>query len=117
MNKTFTRNEHGVKIQMCCASCKKRKVTSEDGRVCGLTGKPVKGCHYCKQWEMTPQLHNAGMSGGRIKSRHYLNYYRERWIEQREAVETGQLSAMEMLSVADIRHEFEKAYGSIFINF
>ena len=117
MKKQFTRNEHGVKVKMCCASCQKRKITSEEGRACGLSGKPVSGCNRCKHWEMSRRMQNAGMSGGQVKSWSYLCYYRERWIQQREDVIAGRIKADEMLSVADIRKEFEQEHGSIYINF
>ena len=117
MKRKFTRNEHGVKVKMCCASCQKRKITSEEGRVCGLSGKPVSGCHRCKHWEMSRRLQNAGMSGGLVKSWSYLCYYRERWIGQREDVIARRIKADEMLSTADIRKEFEQEHGSIYINF
>ena len=117
MKRKFTRNEHGVKVTMCCASCKKRVITCEESRVCGLSGEQVSGSDRCEHWEMSRRLHNAGMSGGKVKSWRYLCYYRERWIQQREAVIAGRIEADEMLSVADIRKEFEQEHGSIFINF
>ena len=117
MKKNFVRNEHGVNIKVCCASCKQRKVESDSGRVCRLSGCEVKSNHCCQQWEMNRRLQNAGMSGGRVKSWRYLTYYRERWIAQREAVIAGQISADVMLTVEDIRREYEQEHGSIFINF
>ena len=117
MKKKYVRNEHGINIKVCCASCKQRQITSEQGRMCELKGCKVKGWQCCKQWEMNPLLQNAGMSGGQIKSRHYLSYYRERWTEQRKAVEAGRLQVDEMLSTKDIRREYEQEHGSIYINF
>ena len=89
MKKQFFRNEHGVAIRMCCASCKMRRLTSDDSRVCKLTGRIVTRTRLCKQWVLAPRLQSAGRSGGRIKSWQYLSYYRERWSAQREAVEAG----------------------------
>lgn len=117
MKKNYVRNMHGVKIKMCCASCKERLMTSDRGRVCGLNGCQVFGCQCCEHWEMEPLLQNAGMSGGQIKSRRYLRYYRERWTEQREALMTKRIQATELLTREDIRREYEQEYGSIYINF
>ncbi len=117
MKKMYVRNEHGVMIKMCCASCKLRKIESDEGRVCGLNGNKVKASHCCKQWEMSRRLQNAGMSGGRVKSWRYLTYYRERWVAQREALIAGRITADAMLTVEDIRREFEQEQGSIYINF
>ena len=116
MKKEFTRNVHGITVKKCCASCKLRKIMSDRGRVCSLNGKKVKAKHSCEQWEMSQRLQNAGMSGGRIKSWRYLTYYRERWIVQREELTAGRISAAAMLSVEEIRQEFEKEQGSIYIN-
>ena len=116
MKMKYVRNEHGINIKTCCASCKKRKITSDQGRVCSLNGNKVKASHCCKHWEMTPRLQNAGMSGGRIKSWRYLTYYRERWVAQREALTAGKMTADEMLTVEDFRREFEQELGSIYIN-
>ncbi len=117
MKKNDVRNMHGVKIKMCCASCKERLMTSDRGRVCGLNGCQVFGCQCCKHWDMEPLLQNAGMSGGQIKSRRYLRYYRERWTEQLEALMTKRIQATELLTREDIRREYEQEYGSIYINF
>ena len=116
MNRKYVRNEHGIDIKMCCASCKMRKITSDRGRVCCLSGNKVKAGHCCNQWEMSRRLQNAGMSGGQVKSWRYLSYYRERWAEQREALTSGRITAAAMLSAEDIREEYEQEHGSIYIN-
>ena len=116
MKKKCVRNEHGINIKMCCASCKQRKITSDRGRVCGLTSNKVKAGNCCNQWEMTPRLQNAGLSGGQVKSWRYLSYYRERWTEQRDALTSGRITAATMLSAEEIREEYEQEQGSIYIN-
>ena len=112
----YVRNEHGINIKVCCASCKMRKITSQRGRVCGLRGNKVKAGNCCDRWEMNRRLQNAGMSGGQVKSWRYLSYYRERWTEQRSALLEGRITATQMLSVKEIRDEFETENGSIYIN-
>ena len=114
MEKKYVRNEHGINIKVCCASCKQRKITSDRGRVCGLSGNKVKAGNCCDQWEMNRRLQNAGMSRGQIKSWHYLSY--ERWTEQREALTSGRITAAAMLSAENIREEYEQEQGSIYIN-
>lgn len=116
MKKKYVRNEHGINIKVCCASCKLRKITSDRCRVCGLSGKKVKANHCCDQWEMSRRLQNAGMSGGKVKSYRYLTYHRKRWIEQREALTSGRITAAAILSAEDIREEYEQEHGSIYIN-
>lgn len=116
MKKKYVRNEHGINIKVCCASCKLRKITSDRGRVCSLNENMVKAGNCCAQWEMNRRLQNAGMSGGQVKSWRYLSYYRERWTEQREALTAGRITAAAMLSGEDIRQEYEQEQGSIYIN-
>jgi hypothetical protein len=65
---------------------------------------------------MNRRLQNAGMSGGKVKSRRYLSYFRERWVEQREALTSGRITATAMLSTEEIREEYEQEQGSIYIN-
>ena len=108
MKNKYVRNEHGINIKVCCASCKLRKITSDRGRVCGLSGKKVKANHCCDQWEMSRRLQNAGMSGGQVKSYRYLTFYRKRWIEQRETLTSGRITAAAILSAEDIREASEK---------
>ena len=108
----MARNTFGIKVKMCCASCK-RRILSEKGRFCGLSDVPVSGSHSCQQWEMNRRLENAGMSGGRIKSWRYLTYYREGWIRQRKDFFARRIKP----SAKDFRKEYEKEHGSIYVNF
>lgn len=110
----MVRNAFGIQVKCCCASCKKRKILSEKGRVCSLNGEPVAGSHCCKYWEMNRRLQNAGISGGKVKSWCYLTYYRERWLRQREDYFARRLRPSELLSAGDFRKEFEREYGTIF---
>ena len=47
------RNEHGVKVKRCCASCLHKEITNE----------------RCKQWQMSEGLINAGMSMGVVRDK------------------------------------------------
>lgn len=111
----FKRNENGINIKVCCASCKRRKMT-EECRLCELTSKEVKSSRRCKKWEMNSRLQNAGMGIGKVKSWRYLSYYRERYIEQREALIDGRITAAQIKSAIEIRKEYEEEYGSVFID-
>lgn len=104
----YITNQHGIPIKMCCASCKKRKINNNEGRYCERSGEPVAGCQYCRKWALHPKLQNAGKGGGRVKSIGYLNYYRERRIKQYNSLKAGRIKADELLTVADIRREYEK---------
>ena len=111
----FKRNENGINIKVCCASCKFREFSQEGERICGRTKKDVKASHHCKKWELHNQLRNAGLGIGKVKRWRYLSYYRELWIAQRDALETGRIDGSKVKGVEDFRKEYEKEYGNIFI--
>ena len=110
------RNRNGIEIKNYCASCRFRQISSQRGRFCNKHQKKVKAGGLCKQWEMNPGLEHAGDSGGQVKCAKYLDYYRKRWIGQREAVIAGKMKPEDMLTAEQIRKEYEQEHGSIFIN-
>ena len=111
----YERNENGINVKVCCASCKFREFEQEGDRICGRTQKYVVSSHRCKKWELHQQLRNAGQGIGKVKRWRYLSYYRELWIAQRDALETGRIDGSKVKGVEDFRKEYEKEYGKIFI--
>ena len=109
------KNRFGIEVLPCCASCGRRLINIE-GRQCSLNGNPVAASDCCDHWEMEKGLQNAGRGGGKVKKCHYLVFYMERWLEQRHAYESGEISAAELRSDEDIRKEYEEEHGSIYIN-
>ena len=63
------RNEHGVKVKRCCASCLHKEITNEGARVCALMVLKVEQKFKCKQWQMSDGLKNAGKGGGVVKDK------------------------------------------------
>ena len=110
------RNRNGIEIKKFCSSCKFRQICSDKGRFCRKHQKTVKAGGLCEDWEMNPDLEHAGDSGGQVKCAKYLDYYRKRWLEQREAYEAGRLRAEDLLSTEQIRKEYNEQFGSEFIN-
>lgn len=109
------RNRNGIEIKECCASCKHRCLDN-DGRSCSLTKVPVASGYRCEKWTMHKRLQNAGNSGGKVKSWHYLHFFMERWTQQREAYEAGRIEVTGLLSAEDIRKEYREQHGSEFIH-
>ena len=109
------RNENGIMIKKCCASCKMRMMNSEAERICMRYKKKIDSDDYCKKWVLSPKLQNAGLGLGKVKSRRYLTYFRERWIEQRDALIEGRIDGTQMRCAGEIRQEYDKEYGSIFV--
>ena len=110
------RNRNGIEIKKCCASCRFRQINSQRGRHCTEHKMKMEAGWLCKDWDMSPDLEHAGDSGGQVKCTKYLDYYRKRWLEQREAYEAGRLKAEDMLTAEQIRKEYNEQYGSEFIN-
>ena len=111
------RNKYDIEIQKLCGSCRQREIKSPEGRVCRLSGEPVECGFLCEHWEMHPKLQNAGRGGGKVKSLKYLNYYRERWLKQKEDLMTKRITADVFASAEDIRKQYNEQHGSEFINF
>ena len=111
----FKRNENGINIKVCCASCKFREFNQEGDRICGRIQKDVKASHHFKKWEHHEQLRNAGLGIGKVKSWKYLSYYRGLWIEQREALEARRIDGTMVKSAEEFRKEYEKEYGSVVV--
>ena len=108
------RNQHGVEIKECCASCKHKDLTRLlSARFCSLHQKKVKPRECCKQWEMSEQMQAAGLSGGKVKQKAYLKYVMEVREDESLADQLGIRTPHK--TIDQIRQEFEKNHGSIYI--
>ena len=64
------RNNCGIQIKRCCASCafKVIKVVDTDCiRCCTQTDQTVEGSDYCEQWQMAEGLKNLGRRRGVVR--------------------------------------------------
>lgn len=74
VKKEFIKNKYGILVVKCCASC----VHHENGkRECVRLCMKGHGEHYlnylcANDWEMRPELDNAGQGGGRVKRKAFL---------------------------------------------
>ena len=109
------RNEHGIEIKKCCASCKHKDLTRLlSARFCSLHQKKVKPREGCKQWEMSEQMQAAGLSGGKVKKKAYLKYVMDVREDESLADQLG-LNQFPHKSISQIRKEFEAKNGSIYV--
>ena len=120
------RNSHGIEIKKCCASCRFKDLTRlMTARFCTQHHKSVKPKGCCKQWAISEQLEAAGRGGGQVKRRAYLRYLLE--VRADERLRVGERSSGMRLadqlgihaphkSIDQIRQEFEKNHGSIFLS-
>ena len=108
------RNSHGIEIMKCCASCKFKDLTRlMTARFCTEHHKSVKPNGYCKQWALSDQLEAAGSAGGKVKSKAYLRYVLE--VREQESLADQRGLHIVHKTIAQIRKEFEKNHGSIYI--
>lgn len=108
MEKKFITNKFGIQIVQCCASCVNNigASGSEYTRICNAGEGIVKPSSWCGQWKMRQELDNAGLGGGEIKKRQYLEFFKN--YEQPEDIDKKKTRA-------EIRKEYEDKYGSIYI--
>ena len=125
MKRQVTRNQHGIEVKKCCASCKHKDLTRLVlARFCSLHQKKVKPREGCKQWEMSEQMQAAGLSGGKVKKKAYLKYVLD--VREDERLRVGERSSGISLadqlgikfphkSIGQIRKDFEEKNGSIYV--
>ena len=108
------KNQHGIEIRECCASCKFKDLTRLiSSRFCLQHHKSVKPRGHCKEWAMSEQMEAAGRGGGKVKCRAYLRYV----LEMREEESLADQRGLKIVhkSIEQIRKEFEEKNGSIYV--
>ena len=126
MKRQVTRNQHGIEVKKCCASCKHKDLTRLlSARFCSLHQKKVKPRECCEQWEMSEQMEAAGSGGGKVKKKAYLKYVLD--VREDERLRVGERSSGISLadqlgliqfphkSIEQIRKDFEERNGSIYV--
>ena len=110
----YRRNSHGIEVKKCCASCRFKDLTRlMTARFCTEHHRSVKPNGCCKQWAMSEQMEAAGRGGGKVKCRAYLRYVLE--VREEESLADQRGLKIVHKSIDQIRQEFEKNHGSIYI--
>ena len=108
------RNSHGIEVKKCCASCRYKDLTRlMTARFCTEHNKRVKPRECCYEWAISDQLEAAGRGGGQVKRREYLRYLLEVRSDESLADQLGIRTPHK--TIDQIRQEFEKNHGSIYI--
>ena len=63
----YVRNNCGIRIKRCCASCNLKEIQSTGKRICTLTQENVNALHVCEHWEIHEGLVNAGRRKGVVR--------------------------------------------------
>ena len=107
VKKEFTKNRYCIDIVKCCASCVHRLPSKRDGvRLCAKGH----GEHYLDylcddDWEMNPDLDNAGKGGGRVKRKAFL-------LMMADAYSGGLISTEQHRMLVE---EWRRKYGSEYL--
>lgn len=103
-----TKNRFNITIVKCCANCIHNIGAHDDTRrICGDGEGIVKLTDICASWAMRPALDNAGVGGGKVKSKQYLDFVRT--YPQPENPKFH-------IPLKEIRAEYQQQFGSIYIN-
>ena len=106
----FVTNNNGIRFLICCASCENR-VLEVTGSRCGLARTKPKRGKQCTAYRFRQSLMYADKAMGRIKNPYYLRFLLE-W-RDRETMQCVPLQ--NRASLLEIRSEYEKKYGSIYL--
>lgn len=110
-----TKNKYGIKVSMCCASCHFKESTRlMTTRHCMKLNKEVTPLGVCEHWRMNKQLNQVGSTQGQIKRREYLMYLIYVRVKEQEMLDKGDKVVPK--NIAEIRKEYEKEHGSIYLN-
>lgn len=108
------RNQYGIEIKECCASCRHKDLTRLiSSRFCLQHQKSVKPRGHCKEWAMSEQMEAAGSGRGKVKKKAYLRYVMEVREDESLADQLGIIIPHKTL--AQIRQDFEAKNGSIYV--
>lgn len=114
MKRQVTRNQHGIEVKKCCASCKHKDLTRLVlARYCSQHHEKVKPRECCEQWEMSEQMQAAGSGGGKVKKKAYLKYVLD--VREDESLADQLGIKFPHKSIEQIRRDFEEKNGSIYV--
>ena len=108
------RNQHGIEIRECCASCKYKDLTRLiSSRFCLQHQKKVKPRGHCKQWAMSEPMEAAGSARGKVKKKAYLKYVLQ--VREDESLADQLKVQIPHKTLTEIRRDFEEKNGSIYV--
>ena len=59
-------NAYGITVKKMCASCAMKEVQNDGERVCKKMGLKVNQQFFCRHWQMSDGLKNAGLQMGGV---------------------------------------------------
>lgn len=101
MQKLFTKNKNGFRINMCCASCGHKDVKDSKLRICRLSNQDVDKEYYCPAWKMAGIFEDFVEGMGRVKKKAYLEFILDARSKSNQTVE-------------EMREEWKSVHGDIY---
>ena len=108
-------NAHHIEIKVCCASCGYKQVSNAGVRMCRLLRERVPSSHFCADYELSRGMQNAGLRDGLVKRKEYLDFVRMTLLDELREVMAGQRLSSQRTTLDDLRSQWEKAHGSIYV--
>jgi hypothetical protein len=121
-NMNTIKNQYGVSIVMCCASCENNKdVNNEFTRLCGEGMGIVKTSFLCENYKMREQFKAAGKGGGRVHRHDYNMYMLDEFNKKKTRLqelprEVRMVAESQYPSPEEFAQEWEKEHGSRYLN-
>ena len=106
------RNQHGIEIMKCCASCQ-LKVVEDGARICVLKQKRVLKTGCCECWRLGERMQMAGHRRGRVKRSDYHAFVLLFKLQEQEAIEAGKLTEEKQLKRKALRKRYVKQFERI----
>lgn len=66
-NNVYVRNNCGIRVKKCCASCGLKGIKATGMRFCTLTQEKVKATDVCDEWKIRDGLMNCGRRKGVVR--------------------------------------------------
>lgn len=120
-NPRYEKNNKGVNIKVCCASC--RFEECEDGlirsqrtanyRRCSLTGGVCEKHGVCEAWDMKHRFAEwKGFGDGDVKSKEYLDWFRQKYVEWKRLEDEAPENEKKLISMeyAEFRKSAKRTY-------
>lgn len=92
------KNNFGINIKVCCASCRFKEYKDDKERICTLSHGVTTPKEFCTSWKMAEGLMNIGKGTGRVKRKTWFDYVKIHGFSEKTV------------------HDFEHQYGSRYLD-
>lgn len=117
MEKIFKKNEYGIRIRICCASCVYKQEHMEETRKCELYDSKVFPDSLCSGYKVHPRYLNVGSKcDGQVKRKEWMDFFHAFHGATLGSKEDGTPLERKTKLISVIAKNWEKSHGSRFID-